>query len=206
MFEIATLLPYLGACFLLAIVPGPTVTVIVANSLARGTSAGLAIVAGTQAGFLVMTLVVALGMQALVAFMGWAFDWLKLVGAAYLVWLGWKMWRSTGDLAEGQVDIERSRFRVAVEGFLVILSNPKALIFLGAFLPQFVDVTQPTFPQVMVLGLFFMLVAGSTDAIYAIVAGRARGLLSAARVRLVSRASGLLLMAGAVWLAVQKRA
>lgn len=206
MFELATLLPYLGACFLLAIVPGPTVTVIVANSLARGTGAGLAIVAGTQAGFFVMTLVVALGMQALVAFMGWAFDWLKLIGAAYLVWLGWKMWRSTGDLGEGQVDTERSRFRVAVEGFLVILSNPKALIFLGAFLPQFVDVTQPTFPQVMVLGMFFMLVAGSTDAIYAIVAGRARGLLSAARVRMVSRASGLLLMAGAVWLAVQKRA
>jgi threonine/homoserine/homoserine lactone efflux protein len=95
---------------------------------------------------------------------------------------------------------------MAIEGFLVILSNPKALIFLGAFLPQFVDVTQPTFPQVMVLGLFFMLVAGSTDAIYAIVAGRARGLLSAARVRVVSRVSGLILMAGGVWLALQKRA
>ena len=87
MFDLAILIPYLGACLLLAIVPGPTVTVIVANSLSRGTGAGLAIVAGTQAGFLVMTLVVALGMQALVAFMGAAFDWIKLIGAAYLIWL-----------------------------------------------------------------------------------------------------------------------
>jgi threonine/homoserine/homoserine lactone efflux protein len=206
MFDLTTIIPYLGACFLLAIVPGPTVTVIIANALARGTGAGLAIVAGTQAGFLVMTLVVALGMQALVAFMGWAFDWIKLIGAAYLVWLGWKMWRSNGELGAASVEKAKSRLAMAVEGFLVILSNPKALIFLGAFLPQFVDVTQPTFPQVMILGLFFMLVAGSTDAIYAIVAGRARGLLSAARVRVVSRVSGLLLMAGGVWLALQKRA
>jgi threonine/homoserine/homoserine lactone efflux protein len=205
MFDLATLLPYLGACFLLAIVPGPTVTVIIANALARGTGAGLAIVAGTQAGFFIMTLVVALGMQALVAFMGWAFDWIKLGGAAYLVWLGWKMWRSNGEIGAGAIDTDRSRWSVALQGFLVILSNPKVLIFLGAFLPQFVDINQPTFPQVMILGVFFMLVAGSTDAIYAIIAGRARGLLSAARVQLVSRASGLL-MAGAIWLATMKRA
>ncbi|MFP9137356.1 LysE family translocator [Devosia sp. XGJD_8] len=205
-FDLTTLIPYLGACFLLAIVPGPTVTVIVANSLARGTGAGLAIVAGTQAGFLVMTLVVALGMQALVAFMGWAFDWIKLLGAAYLVWLGWKMWRSNGELGTAHAERTKSRLCMAVEGFLVILSNPKALIFLGAFLPQFVDVTQPTFPQVMLLGVFFMLVAGATDAIYAVVAGQARGLLSATRVRLISRVSGLILMGGGVWLALQKRA
>ncbi|WP_193335853.1 LysE family translocator [Devosia beringensis] len=206
MFSLTTLVPYLGACLLLAIVPGPTVTVIVANALARGTGAGLAIVAGTQAGFLVMTFVVALGMQALVAFMGWAFDWIKLVGAAYLVWLGWKMWRSKGELGTARAERGKSRLAMAVEGFLVILSNPKALIFLGAFLPQFVDVTQPTFPQVMLLGLLFMLVAGSTDAIYALIAGRARNLLSAARVRVVSRVSGLVLMAGGVWLALAKRA
>jgi threonine/homoserine/homoserine lactone efflux protein len=136
MFSLATLLPYLGACFLLAIVPGPTVTVIIANSLARGTGAGLAIVAGTQAGFFVMTVVVALGMEALVSFMGWAFDYIKMIGVAYLVYLGWKMWRSTGDIGAGEVDTSRSAFRVALEGFLVVISNPKALIFLGAFLPS----------------------------------------------------------------------
>ena len=206
MFDPALLIPYIGACFILAVVPGPTVTVIIANALSRGTGAGFAIVAGTQAGVLLMTLIVALGMQALVAFMGAAFDWIKLIGAAYLIWLGYKMLRSDGDLGNVRAERGKSSGRIALEGFFVILSNPKLLIFLGAFLPQFVDVTQPTFPQVMVLGLVFMFVAGATDAVYALVAGRARGLLNAARVRVVSRLSGVILMAGGVWLALQKRA
>ncbi|MBU1305631.1 MAG: LysE family translocator [Alphaproteobacteria bacterium] len=206
MLSLATLIPYLGACLLVAIVPGPSVTVIVANALARGTRAGLAIVAGTHAGILVMTFVVAMGMQALVAFMGWAFDWLKLVGAAYLIWLGFKMWRATGELGTAQAEQGKSTSQLAIEGFLVAIANPKALIFLSAFLPQFVDINRPAFPQVMILGLLFMLVAGTTDAVYALVAGRARGLLSAARVRLVSRVSGVILMAGGAWLALMKRA
>lgn len=206
MVDPSILVPYLTACLLLAVVPGPTVTVIVANSLARGTGAGLAIIAGTQAGFLLMTLVVALGMQAMVAFMGAAFDWLKLIGAAYLIWLGYKMLRSDGELGVADPDRHKSTGRIAVEGFLVLISNPKVLIFLGAFLPQFVDTTRPAFPQIMILGLLFMLVAGSTDAVYALVAGRARGALDSARVRLVSRVSGVLLMLGGVWLAMQKRA
>lgn len=206
MIDPAILLPYLGACLLLAIVPGPTVTVIVANSLARGTGAGLAVIAGTQAGFLAMTIIVALGLQAMVAFMGAAFDWLKLIGAAYLVWLGIRMLRSTGDLGVATAAGGKSIARTALEGFLVLISNPKVLIFLGAFLPQFVDPDRPAFPQVITLGVLFMVVAASTDIVYALVAGRARGLLSAARVRLVSRLSGVLLMAGGVWLALQKRA
>lgn len=206
MFTLPSLATYLVACFALAIVPGPTVTVIIANSLSRGTAAGLAIIAGTQAGVLAMTLVVALGMQALIAFMGWAFDWIKLIGAAYLIWLGIKMLRSDGRLGTARVEKEKSHLDIAIEGFFVILANPKMLIFLGAFLPQFVDPAQPTFPQVMILGLIFMVVAGATDSVYAIIAGRARGLLSVARVRLVNRVSGVVLMLGGVWLALQKRA
>ena len=206
MFSLTTLIPYLGACFLLAIVPGPTVTVIIANALARGTWAGLAIILGTQIGVATMVLTVAFGMQALVAFMGWAFDWIKLAGAAYLIFLGFKMLRSKGDLGTAQAEKDKSFASLVLEGFFVIWANPKALIFFGAFLPQFVNISNPTFPQIVLLGLFFMLIAGSTDAIYAIVAGRARGLLSTARVRFVSRVSGLILMAGGVWLALQKRA
>ncbi|KQN74014.1 LysE family translocator [Devosia sp. Leaf64] len=206
MIDPAILVPYIGACFLLAIVPGPTVTVIVANSLSRGTSAGLAIIAGTQAGFLVMTIIVALGMQAMVAFMGAAFDWLKLIGAAYLIWLGIKMFLSDGHLGVAETDRRKSIGRIAFEGFLVLISNPKVLIFLGAFLPQFVDTSRPAFPQVLILGLIFMLVAASTDSVYALLAGRARSVLSAARVRLVARGAGVLLMFGGVWLALQKRA
>ena len=205
MFDMTTLLAYLGACFILAIVPGPTVTVIIANALARGTLAGLSIIAGTQLGLVTMILVVASGMQALVAFMAFAFDWIKLLGAAYLIWLGFKMLRSSGDLGSAEVLKSRGYRDLVLEGFLVIWANPKALIFFGAFLPQFVSLEAPTFPQIVVLGLFFMLVAGATDSIYAIVAGQARGLLSRARVRLVSRISGIVLMCGGVWLALIRR-
>jgi threonine/homoserine/homoserine lactone efflux protein len=206
MFSLATLIPYLGACFILAIVPGPTVTVILANSLRSGTLAGLSIIAGTQIGLVTMIAVVALGLEAVMGFMAFAFDWIKLAGAAYLIWLGFNMLRSQGDLGTAAAGPSKSYSRLMLDGFLVIWSNPKALIFLGAFLPQFVSAGGATFPQVMVLGLFFMLIAGATDAIYAVLGGRARSLLSAARVRLLSRVSGAILMAGGVWLALVKKA
>ena len=206
MFSLSTLVPYLGACFLLAIVPGPTVTVILANSLRSGTLAGLSIIAGTQLGLVTMILVVALGLQAVMGFMAFAFDWIKLAGAAYLVWLGFNMLRAQGELGEAAAGPAKSYRRLMFDGFLVIWSNPKALIFLGAFLPQFVAKSGAAFPQVLVLGLFFMLIAGSTNSIYAVLGGRARGLLSTARVKLVSRISGAILMAGGVWLALVKKA
>ena len=138
MLSVTTLIPYLGACFLLAIVPGPTVTVILANSLKGGTLAGLAIIAGTQLGLVTMIVVVALGLEAVMGFMAFAFDWIKLAGAAYLVWLGFNMLRSSGHLGQAAVGPAKSYRRLVLDGFLVIWSNPKALIFLGAFLPQFV--------------------------------------------------------------------
>ena len=203
--SLATLVPYLGACFILAIVPGPTVTVILANSLRSGTAAGLSIVAGTQAGLVAMVLVVALGLEAVMGFMAFAFDWIKLAGAAYLVWLGFNMVRSKGELGQAATGPEKSYRRLMLDGFVVIWSNPKALIFLGAFLPQFVSAEGAAFPQVVLLGLFFMVVAGMSDSLYAVLGGRARGMLSATRVRLLSRVSGAILMAGGVWLALVKR-
>lgn len=206
MFSLATLIPYLSACFLLAVVPGPTVTVILANSLRSGTLAGLSIIAGTQLGLVAMILVVALGLQAVMGFMAFAFDWIKLAGAAYLIWLGFNMLRSKGDLGTAAAGPEKSYRRLILDGFLVIWSNPKALIFLGAFLPQFVSKEGATFPQVVVLGLFFMLIAGASDSLYAVLGRRARGLLSAARVKILSRVSGAILMVGGIWLALVRKA
>jgi threonine/homoserine/homoserine lactone efflux protein len=206
MFTATTLLAYAAACLLLAIVPGPTVTVIIASSLARGTKAGLMNIAGTQLGMLTMVIVVAFGLEAVLGFMSWAFDWIKLAGAAYLIWIGINMLRSDGHLGAGRAAPERTPLQDALRGFVVIWSNPKALIFLGALLPQFVDRSQPTFPQIIVLGLIFMLIASASDSMYAILAGRMRHLLSAARVKVVSRISGAVLICGGIWLSLLKRA
>lgn len=206
MLSLATLIPYVGACIILAIVPGPTVTVILANSLRSGTLAGLSIVAGTQAGLVTMIAVVALGLQAVMGFMAFAFDWIKLAGAAYLIWLGFNMLRSKGDLGETAAGAAKSYRRLMLDGFLVIWSNPKALIFLGAFLPQFVSTENATAPQVAILGLLFMIVAGCSDSVYAVLGGRARALMTRARIQLLSRISGAILMCGGVWLALVRRA
>lgn len=206
MGDAGSLVAFVAAAFFIAIVPGPTVTVIIASALARGTLAGLAIIAGTQLGLVTMILVVALGMEALVAFMGWAFDIIKLIGAVYLVWLGINMLRSSGRIESGTVEKHRTLRGYGLQGFFVIWANPKALLFFGAFLPQFVTGTAPTFSQILILGAIFMVVAGLSDSIYAILAGQARHWISTARVRLVNRVSGAVLICGGIWLALQRRA
>jgi homoserine/homoserine lactone efflux protein len=196
-------LAYLAACVVLVIVPGPTVTLIVANSLAHGTRAGMLNIAGTQLGLALMIGVVLLGLASLVAAMGWWFDWLRIAGAAYLVWLGWKLLRSSGALARME-NAPKPRVGFFWQGFLVLLSNPKMLLLFGAFFPQFINPKGDYVSQVVLLGVTAMAVAFVFDSAYAIMSGRARAVLSESRVRFVNRASGLCLIGGGLWLALQR--
>ncbi len=205
MFDTPTLLTYIAACFVFSIVPGPSVTVVVGNSLSRGTLAGLLTILGTEISMLSMVLIVALGLEAVVAVIGEAFEWIKLIGALYLIWIGWRMFNTSGKLALGESARPRPAWRYVLEGALVNWSNPKTLRFLGAFLPQFVHLDAPAFPQILVLGLIVMAVATLTDSLYAFLAGGARATLTAARVRLLSQVSGVILMAGGVWLALLRK-
>src|SRR5262245_48401174 len=91
-------LAYVAACIVLVVVPGPTVTVIVANSLRYGTAAGLLNVAGTQLGLAVMMGIVIVGLASIIETAGYWFDWLRLLGAAYLIWLGLRLFTSSGAL------------------------------------------------------------------------------------------------------------
>jgi threonine/homoserine/homoserine lactone efflux protein len=86
----------------------------------------------------------------------------------------------------------------------VALSNPKLLLFFGAFLPQFMDLSRDYVFQVTVLGITFMVIAAATDATYALLAGRARKIFSAKRTRLLSRVSGGFMIGGGVWLALTR--
>jgi homoserine/homoserine lactone efflux protein len=204
MFDPAVLLTFTLASFALVIVPGPTVSLIIANSLRRGAGAGLANVAGTQLGLLSMILVLAAGLDAVVAVMGEAFVYVKVAGAAYLVFLGIRMIRSDGELAAASGQAKSTRGYV-VQGFLVIWSNPKALLFFGAFIPQFVDPAYATAPQVVVYGLIFMACATLGDGAWAFAAGRAGRMLTRRRVRAVEVGAGGLLVAGGAMLAFVKR-
>ena len=136
--------------------------------------------------------------------MGHWFDWLRLAGAAYLVWLGWKLIRSSGESADGR-PARSPRGGFVVQGALVALSNPKTLLFFGAFFPQFIDPARDHGLQILIMGLTAMLFAAASDSAYALASGRAGRVLSARRVRLLSRMSGGFLIGGGVWLALSRR-
>jgi homoserine/homoserine lactone efflux protein len=196
-------LAYIAACFLIAIVPGPTVTVIVANSLAHGTRAGLLNVAGTQLGLGLMMAILLVGLSSVIAAMGWLFDWLRWAGAAYLVWIGWKLLRSPDSLDQpGAASTPRGGF--LLQGFLVLMANPKALLWFGAFIPQFVDPQGNYVAQIILLGVTAMAIALVSDGGYAVLTGRAGAVLSRKRIRLVSRLSGTCLIGGGIWLALTR--
>jgi len=196
-------LAYVAACIVIVIVPGPTVTLIVANSLRHGTAAGLLNVAGTQLGIGVMITIVAVGLASLMATMSLWFDLVRLVGAAYLVWLGIKMFRASGSL-ETADKAPRPRGGFFLQGFLVLMSNPKVLLLFGAFIPQFVDPRGDYVGQVILLGVTAMVTAAIFDSIYAVLAGRAGQVLSRSRVRLMAKISGLFLIGGGVWMALAR--
>jgi homoserine/homoserine lactone efflux protein len=193
---------YLVACLIVVLVPGPTVTLILANSIRHGTRAGLLNVLGTQVGLALMIGVVGLGLTSLMEAAGHWFDWLRLAGAAYLIWLGWKMIRSSG--GDSGKTSSRPRGGFLTHGVLVALSNPKTLIFC-AFFPQFIDPARDHGLQILIMGLTAMLVAAVSDSVYALAAGRAGRALSAKRVRLLSRMSGGFLIGGGLWLAFSRR-
>jgi len=205
MVTLSTLLTLAVASFLLAIVPGPTVTVIIANSLRAGTRAGLLNIAGTILGDILLILVLAFGLETVIANMGSAFFWIKLVGAAYLIWLGVKLLRSDGEIGDTK-SVKPPRIGYFWQGFFVVLSNPKALFFFGAFIPQFVDTSANAFEQTIILGLTFTVVASVTDAIYAVLGGKAGNWLTRSNVRIGEIISGVCLIGGGIWLALAKRA
>ena len=202
-----TLETYVAFCLAaaaLAFVPGPTVTVIIANSLRHGASAGLMNVLGTQAGFLIWLAIAALGLGAAIEVMGVWFDVLRYAGAAYLVWLAIRLFRSKGDLAVA-VDRARPNGSFFLQGFIVIISNPKMLVLFGAMIPPFITPDGDPMRQILLLGGTFMVIALAGDTLYALLAGRAGAWLSRSRIRSLEIASGCFLMAGGVWMALRGR-
>jgi len=197
-------LAYVAACVALALVPGPVVTLVIANGLRHGTSAALINIAGVQTGLAVVIGIVALGLETLMATMGYWFDWVRLLGAAYLVWLGIALIRAPALLAVSDAPAAPPRGGFFLQGLLVLLSNPKVLVFFGAFIPQFVDMSAPRAPQIALLGLTFMVTGALSDAVFAMLAGRAGAMMSARRARQVSRTSGAFLIGGGVWLALMR--
>ena len=186
----------------LLLTPGPIVTLVISTAATRGVRAGLVTVAGTSIGNAVLLAAIAFGLNWVLRHTVYLFEFLRWAGAAYLIWLGVRVWRHArrppASTTGNQVHFWR--------GFLVALSNPKTLAFFTAFLPQFVDPARPAGPQLAVMCLVTILMAGLSDSCWAVASGLGKSwFASPARTRLLGRVSGLTLICGGIWLSLARR-
>ncbi len=193
----------LAAAAMLAI-PGPTVLLVVGRSLGAGRRNALPLVAGVALGDLTaMTLSLA-GLGALLATSAAAFAALKWAGAAYLVWLGVRLWRAPVEAGAAPPSDARRALRQA---FVVTALNPKGIAFFVAFVPQFLDPSLPFLPQAALLMATFVGLGALNAALYALLAGRASGAVERPTVRRwLNRAGGTVLVGAGLATAAMHRA
>lgn len=155
---LSTYLLYVAAVALLIATPGPTMLMCMTNALNHGPRRAMTSVAGSVTAVLVVMSLSAMGLGALLAASETAFTTAKVIGAAYLIWLGIKTFRSdTSSLAVGGGDAAATpRRSFYLQGLLVGASNPKAVLFFAAFFPQFLNPAAPMAPQFAILALTFM--------------------------------------------------
>jgi homoserine/homoserine lactone efflux protein len=200
MIDPSLFVAFAAAVTLLMLFPGPNVSLLVANSIAYGPKYGFLTLAGTVSAMVVQLCLTAFGMTEILSTMGLWFGWLRWIGVVYLIYLGVAQWRAP------VVDLTKTRPRpksaraIYSRALLVSLTNPKTLLFYGAFFPQFVSMDRAVGPQLAVLSVTCFLIAIVVDGGWVLVAGRARGLLGS-RGLLRNRLSGGFLVGAGVALA-----
>ena len=202
-----SLVAFLIAALVLAVTPGPSITYVVARTVAGGRSEGLASCIGTGIGGLLHVLAAALGLSLLVAESALAFGLLKYLGAAYLVYLGVRLLlRRDAALVLPGVKAQGAA-RALREGILVEALNVKTALFFLAFLPQFVTPSMPLAPQLVLLGSVCVVLNTLADvgAVFAAQKLLSSGPARAARARLLTRASGVTMMGLGAFLALARR-
>lgn len=177
-------------------IPGPTILLVVSYALSHGRRVASAIVAGVALGDFTAMTASMLGVGALLATSATLFTVLKWIGAAYLVYLGIKLWRApVGDGAIPQAEKETNARRIFLHAYVVTALNPKSIIFFVAFLPQFLDPAAPALTQMVVFETTFVILATLNAAAYALLASMARGAIRKPSVqRIVNRTGGSLLI------------
>ena len=192
------LLYFIIASFLVVIVPGPTVSLIIANSLKFGVRAGLLNILGTQFGVIILIFFLALGFEFISPFVDKVIKIVRIFGAIYLIILGIIAFKSKIDLDKNQVTKYDKRY--VLQGLIVILTNPKIFLFLGSFLPQFISLDNSVSTQIIYFGLFFVVVATVFDSCYALIFGKFRNLIANKYLKYLNLIGGLILILVGVWL------
>ncbi|MDO9201083.1 MAG: LysE family translocator [Hydrogenophaga sp.] len=189
--DLQTLLMFATASLALAVIPGPTMLLALSNGMAGGMRRAGWGIAGASLGSGAVIAVVAVGLGSLLAASAWLFEAVRAVGVLYLLWLAVQLWRSPpldlqAALAEvpGRPALGRAAL---VRSLTVALSNPKALLFFAAFLPQFVDPALPVVVQYAALGALFVAIDAVVMVVYAVAGRQAVRWLSQAGLRWLNR-------------------
>ncbi|MBI4366400.1 MAG: LysE family translocator [Deltaproteobacteria bacterium] len=194
---------FLVITVILFLTPGPIVTLVITTGAGRGIRAALLTVAGASLGNAALLACIAFGLSWILKTSAEIFDYLRWIGAAYLVWLGIAAWRNAGAASDaappgGHVHAWR--------GFIVAITNPKTIAFFTAFLPQFLDPTLPVERQLLVMCAVSVTLGGVLDAGWAVAAGFGRAWFAKPRHNtLLGRISGAVLIGGGIWLSLARR-
>jgi threonine/homoserine/homoserine lactone efflux protein len=194
-------LAFVATSAVLLAIPGPTVLLVISYALGHGRRSASSTVAGVALGDFTAMTASMLGLGALLATSAVLFSGLKWVGAAYLVFLGVKLWRApVGEAAADAVAPIARPGRIFLHAYAVTALNPKSIVFFIAFLPQFLDGTRAVLPQLVIFEASFLALATLNALSYALLASAARRTIRKARVqRAVNRTGGTLLIgAGAL--------
>ena len=198
------LMTYILVCTVLAATPGPTMSLVVANSSIYGLRAGLMTIAGNTAGLIILVTIAVLGMNTLMVFVAQWFDWLRWIGAAYLIWLGVSQIRAASN-KDQEKPVLKQPGNHHIQGFFIALSNPKVLLFLGAFFPQFIRPNDDISTQLIILAILFVFTLSLVDCIIAVFAYRASKILSSQWRYLTDYIAGSILIIGGLGLIIFRK-
>lgn len=204
-------LAFVAASAVLLAIPGPTVLLVISYALGHGKRAAVATVTGVALGDFTAMTASMLGLGALLATSAALFTALKWIGAAYLIYLGLKLWRAPVATieasGEGTPETKEQPFRIFLHAYVVTALNPKSIIFFVAFLPQFLNHAEPLAFQMAVFEATFLVLAAANAAAYGLMAAMARKTIRKPRVqRLVNRTGGSLMIGAGLLAAGWKRA
>ncbi|MFZ2269325.1 MAG: LysE family transporter [Azonexus sp.] len=200
-------LGFVLAAILIAVTPGPGAVASMSTGLRHGYWSALALILGLQAAILLHLTIVGVGLGALLAASETAFGLVKLIGATYLVWLGVQKWRALPQPQAASVLVpDGHRKSLFLQGLLVNLTNPKAIVFIGALVPSFIDTASAQLPQYLVIALTLCLTDMLVMSVYALVASRLGGRVHDPKsVRLQNRLFGGLFVTAGALLAISSR-
>jgi homoserine/homoserine lactone efflux protein len=195
--ELHVYLAFVVATTIMIALPGPSVLLTVSHSISFGWQRAIATVAGATMGISVQLIVAAVGLTSLLNVVAEAFTWLRWGGAAYLVYLGIKQWRSASESLEFDTS-SVSKTNLFVQGLVTTIPNPKSLIFIAAFLPQFIDASRPLGLQFTFIVPTFLVITFTVTSAWALVAGNVRRFLQSQRAfqSVLRTAGGLMIIAG----------